>query len=138
MKHMLTSVISMLVCTMLASVSLADGHGGKRFFGLWEGIDTIDGSTMQRSITKGPDGMLKIVGREDLFSYCSGGTGIILGTGTAEANRMVAQQSLKCTDGSEVDTSAIYEIRKEDRTLVETPYDTTVQPFIYHRIDSRN
>lgn len=106
-----------------------------RFYGLWEGIDAEDGSGMQRSITQGPNGTLRIIGRETYFSYCNGNPGIILGTGVIKHGRAHAEdQILRCEDQSEVDTSAVYEVNFTDGTLIETPHDPTVQPFVYHKI----
>jgi hypothetical protein len=142
MIRFVAAVVGFLVFGLFASVSTVEasgrlGHGGARFFGLWEGIDAIDGSGMQRSIMEGADGTLKIVGRETFFSYCSTGTGIILGTGIIDGDRVLADQVLKCSDGNEVDTSATYRFNKKDRTLIETPYNTSVEPFVYHRINNR-
>jgi len=106
-----------------------------RFYGLWEGIDSEDGSGMQRSITQGPNGTLRIVGRETFFSYCQGEPGIILGTGVIKRSRVHADdQLLRCANDSEVDTSAVYELNFTDGTLIETPNNPTVEPFVYHKI----
>jgi hypothetical protein len=72
MIRYVAAVVGFLVFGLFASASTAEangrlGHGGARFFGLWEGIDAIDGSGMQRSIMEGADGTLKIVGRETFF-----------------------------------------------------------------------
>ena len=142
MKRFQSVMFIVLTYCLFSALSATDLYAGMnfgavRFFGLWEGVDAMDGSGIQRSITQGHDGKLKIVGRETFFSYCNGQPGIIVGTGILHHGRLYAKdQRLKCSDGSEVDTSAVYELNPSDQTLIETPYDPTVEPLVYHKISS--
>ena len=143
MKRFLTMVFVVITSCVFSSLSAADPSDGMRFgrvtfFGLWEGIDAVDGSGMQRSITQDPDGTLRVVGRETFFSFCNGEPGIIVGTGVIDHGRLyVEDQRLKCSGGSEIDISAIYELNRRDDTLIETPYDLAVEPLVYHQISRR-
>jgi hypothetical protein len=62
-------------------------RGGGFFIGFWEGIDVVDGSTVQYSISDTDrDGIFDIVYRESSFYTCvssdnTQGRGIIVGTG---------------------------------------------------------
>ena len=139
MKRFLSIVLAVLTSSAFASIATAGAPFGIKFnqagfFGLWEGIDLMDGSGMQRSITQGPDGTPRIVGRETFFSDCPSGAGIIIGTGTFDGQRLLADQSLKCANDSQADISATYELNRKDGTLIETPYNTDVAPLVYHRI----
>ena len=84
--------ISIVVFSIiLASTVQADGLFQKLYFvGLWQGIDTVDGSEAQRSITLNRDGTFNINGFESYLSACLGGRGTIAGTGVLQDGKIIS------------------------------------------------
>jgi len=91
------------------SAAAFDVHARHRqaFLGFWEGVDPLDGSTVQASISgiEG-DGVLELSQREGFFTVCfqlgsdhSLGRGLVRGTGTIVAGGLFeVELSLTCID----------------------------------------
>ena len=92
-----------MICTVAIFGSLAaqagKGDSGRRFWGLWEAVDSLDGSTEQISISKGGDGSLTLLWRESYWSICDGRRGILRGAGEISSDNrrtLVIEMAITC------------------------------------------
>jgi len=83
-----TALIVGLTAMAAATPTHADQPNGQFFIGFWEGIDPLDGSTVQLSITDNDqDGVFDYIYRESFLSACftaqnTLGRGYLIGTAT--------------------------------------------------------
>ena len=106
-------VIAIAVSIVPSVVSAAPGNGngnaGKAqdFIGLWEGVDPLDGSSVQLSLSDVEgDGVLELTQSESFWSVCfdlgaaySQGRGVVVGTGTVGNKGVLDVESqLVCID----------------------------------------
>ena len=109
-----TALIVGLTVMAAATPTLAvspNAAKGKFFIGFWEGIDPLDGSTVQLSISDNDqDGMFDFIYRESFFTTCftaqnTKGRGVLTGTASVVeqgAIEGVADQICKNDDNTEV------------------------------------
>lgn len=104
MSKFSTSVFALAVilasAATVATASRSDAAGidpdVQPFLGFWEGVDPLDGSVVQSSITDiDKDGVIEVYQREGFFSVCYNGTtntkggGLFEGTGTVTKRRVM-------------------------------------------------
>lgn len=81
-------VMAAATSTLAGQANSQNAANGRFFIGFWEGIDPLDGSTVQLSISDNDrDGVFDIIFREGFFTSCftaqnTKGRGVIIGTGT--------------------------------------------------------
>jgi hypothetical protein len=74
--------------TLAGQANSQNAANGRFFIGFWEGIDPLDGSTVQLSISDNDrDGVFDYIFREGFFTSCftaqnTKGRGVVIGTGT--------------------------------------------------------
>lgn len=93
-------VVSVMAALAFASVS-ESGDQGRRFLGIWEGIDTGDGSGQQFLISGGENGVFSLSWRETYWTVCDGRRAIIQGTGELDHNVIVMDIVITCFDPDE-------------------------------------
>ena len=129
---------------ILASTVQAGGFFKSSYFiGLWQGIDTVDGSEAQRSITLNRDGTFNISGREEYFSACNGYRGILKGKGMFVNGVVVSEEfELTCiyeTSAESTKMPVMYIPDKHNGTLRERWLDGTPDDPIrttYHKVSN--
>ncbi len=82
------TVMAAATPTLAGQPNSQNAANGRFFIGFWEGIDLLDGSTVQFSITDFErDGVFEIISREGFYTSCftalnMKGRGVAAGTGT--------------------------------------------------------
>ena len=129
-------VSSMVVVTCFLALEVQAGNGGsdKRFWGLWEAIDSLDGSTEQVSISPGAGSSFNLLWRESYWSICGGRRGILTGTGERapkDRDLLEFQMTITCFDPEEVvlEDSVTFELVGQNMLLASDPGEFTNLPF---------
>ena len=141
MKRWFTTAIVVFSIILASNVYAGQFYESFNFIGLWQGIDTVDGSEAQRSITLNSDGTFNIIGREGYFSACDGFRGILKGTGVLE-NGVLFFENFEVTcfyeDGEE---SRIIPVKyipdKFNGTIRERFIDEEDIRTTYHKVSNR-
>ena len=143
-----TVVVVGVMALLLASVAHADSNG-KRFIGLWQGIDEEDGSEILVLIKDDGNGAFELLWRETFFTVCvnetafDGGRGVIKGTAALDpGNQDILRTDLDifCFDGATSEliranvTLNSFELIDKIRLLV-TNAEGNFPPFILERIN---
>ncbi len=82
------TVMAAATPTLAGQANSQNAANGRFFIGFWEGIDPLDGSTVQLSISDNDrDGVFDIISREGFYTICftaqnTKGRGVVIGTGT--------------------------------------------------------
>ena len=132
-------LIFLILTITFSSIACTNQEGNPKvsqFIGLWEGIDTGDGSLTQRQITRTPDGSFMILGADSLFSFCKTNQGILRGQGSIEEGVLkVPEFTLTCfKDNKEVSVDTTFSFDPQNRTLLEKTVEPTISPITFHRI----
>ncbi len=123
-------------------LSASSSLGSRVVPGLWEGVDPLDGSGVQSSISDiDQDGVFEIIVRETFFTFCkdvgaNGEFGILMSTGTiGEDGILRAEGTLTCDNGQEIMIREAYEPVTQGAILVLTdPDDPGTPTIILHRV----
>lgn len=75
-----------------------DSHGTRTFVGLWEAIDSFDGSTQRLSITCSGKKSCDVRLNDTFFSDCDGGIGFAHGEGWIHGGVLASEMTLRCGD----------------------------------------
>jgi hypothetical protein len=151
-------VFSILLGLGLASVSMADGHRGpsprnfctgvrdieafasaQPFVGLWQGIDSFDGSTQFLSITCNCDGVCDVRLNDTAFTLsCENQIGFAQGEGSITGNVLTVDLTLSCSnlDGTSTPGGTQtneFVLDRKNRTLTNINDDPGVYK-VFHRI----
>jgi hypothetical protein len=133
---------SMILGLALASVSMAAGHHGrdtKAFIGLWEGIDSFDGSTQLLSITCNRDGACDVRLNDTAFTLsCENQIGFARGEGSIKGDVLTVDLTLSCSNLDGTSTPGgmqanEFVLDRRNRTLTNINDDPGV-PKVFHRI----
>jgi hypothetical protein len=113
-----------------------DRYIGSRFFiGLWEGIDTFDGSTQSLSVTCSGGKLCDVRLNDTFFSDCEGGLGFARGEGLINNGVLtIAEFLLTCSNGdllSESGSSFVLDVRNSTLTYHDNSHEP---PIVFHRI----
>ena len=132
-------VTSVLVVAALASEA-GSRHSGSRFWGLWEGVDPLDGSSQQISISAGAQGSFDLLWGESYWTICEGRRGVLNGIGALheeDRKTLVAEVTVSCFDPEEVvlETSIHFELVGQNLLLATAPGAFTDLPF--YRVSGR-
>ena len=137
--------ILMIAMSMLAALTFADaradGSSGKRFRGLWEGIDPTDGSSQKISISGGAKGVFSLLWSESYWTVCDGRRAVLRGVGERdpnERNTLVFQMKITCFDPEEfpVEDTITFRLVGQNMVLASAPGAFTDLPFyrVSHRV----
>lgn len=116
----------------VTATALDDDDDARAFLGFWEGVDPLDGSTAQLSISDiGGDGVLEIVFGESFWTLCfelgdnfSLGRGLSIGQGTVVSKGVLeVEETLTCiSDDNDFETlppfTSQYTLESQGRILV--------------------
>lgn len=85
------AALALVACPLAAAAADAEGY-----LGLWQGVDSLDGSEVEVSITDVEgDGTLSTLQREGFFSICfERGEGYALGRGLVEGSGRVDEEGV--------------------------------------------
>ncbi len=142
MKSQSVLLLLLLIFTIMFSSIACTNHVGKtrvsQFSGLWEGIDTGDGSLTQRQITCAQDDSCLVLGADSLFSFCETNQGILRGQGSIDGNVLnVPDFTLTCIqDNKEVSVDTTFSLDLHNRTLLEESVDPNISPITFHKVSS--
>jgi len=145
MKRLFSAVVVLSLMAALhttcTSLEGADQEENRFFIGLWEGVDPLDGSGVQVSISDiDRNGVIDIIGSETFFTVCDGERGVFTGTGTVGDDGILrTNEVLTClTTGKLINFEGAYEPVKKDEILVLSfPTDPVSPPIILHQVSSR-
>jgi hypothetical protein len=141
--------LAVLTATVpLAATALDDdGRQSQGFLGFWEGVDPLDGSTVQVAISDiEGDGILELVNGEGFWTVCfqlgdnySLGRGLVTGQGSVVSEDVLeVETSLTCIDDDNnpappsVGTFQ-YTLESDDRILVVPQGDSDAPNILLHR-----
>lgn len=137
-------VISGLALTTGAMARKDDDHGRcaeqKAFVGLWQAIDSFDGSTQLLSITGSPEGSYDVRLNDTAFTLsCQNQIGFAQGLGSVEHHLLTVELALYCSDlqGSSVLAGTQeneFVLNRENGTIINLNDDPVPAPNIFHRI----
>jgi len=141
MKCLVHTILVASLAAALVFPSVA-GAGGDRFFrGLWQAVDTLDGSPIMVSISDNDrDGILEVRYTESFFATCidkgfSGSPGIIEGSGAVADKTLTYEFSFKCYNPA---TNSLVEISSGTGTFKAIKKNLEdVSGNIYHKIGRR-
>ena len=138
------TVMATLAPALAGQANSQNAANGRFFIGFWEGIDPLDGSTVQLSISDNDqDGVFNVIYRESFFSTCftdlnTKARGVLIGTasvveqGTMEG---VVDQICKNDDNTEVVIAGIF-LRIEAVTrggILNVDFGILGLPILVHR-----
>lgn len=140
MKRLFT--ISLVVFSLILASTVQAGGIFQQFYfiGLWEGIDSSDGSEAQRSITLNSNGTFNIIGQEPYTSGCKGERGMVTATGVLEGGVIISEDfTLSCfnDNGPFGPGEVTYKPDKLNGTLIEDFPDSIFGPMVLHKISNR-
>ena len=133
-------VLMLLIIMIMFSSVACTNQGGKtrvaQFSGLWEGVDTGDGSLTQRQITCTKDGSCLILGADSLFSFCDTNQGILRGQGSIDGDVLnVPGFTLTCIkDNKEVSVDTTFSLDRHNLTLLEQTVEPSISPITFNKI----
>jgi len=137
-------VVSLMAAlhTTCTTIESADQEENRFFIGLWEGVDPLDGSSFQVSISDiDRNGVIDTISRETFFTLCDGERGLATGTGTVGDDGILRTNAvLTClTTGKTISGESTYEPVKKDEILVLSFPRTNpdLPPIILHQVSSR-
>ena len=145
MKRMVHAIVLVVLTMALVVPGIAGANGTRFFIGLWQGVDTLDGSEILVSISdNNRDGILEVRYTETFFTTCiaqdkgfNGSPGLVEGVGTIEAKTLTWTFSFKCYDPAtnslaEIETgTATFEANRRNNILVDASGN------ILHRVGRR-
>ena len=118
------------------------------FLGLWEGVDPLDGSLVQLSLTDvNEDGTIELTQSESFYSFChakgadfSLGHGVEIGTATVAQKRDALKIDIQliCIDDDngkhpQTPLAIEYQLRSRGRILIIPAFPTSL-PIALHRV----
>jgi len=129
----------------LNSPSMADDHdsrhgGQKDFVGLWQAIDSFDGSTQYLSITCARDRSCDVRLNDTAFTLsCQNQIGFARGVGSIEDDTLTVDVTLYCSnlDGTSTQAGSQLNAFKLDRrngTLTNINDDPVPVPNLFHKL----
>ena len=135
MKILFTALILLGALALHTSAASSNnGNSGHRFIGLWEGIDSDDGSSQQVMISGGTDGVFDLLWRESYWTVCEGRRAILKGLGELDPdnrNTLVFEMTITCFDPVEVPVTSTLTFRfiGQEMVLVSDAEAFTDLPF---------
>src|SRR5262245_36969955 len=135
-RTLFTIAMCTLVAASMTAAAAFTARGVDRidaFLGLWEGVDSLDGSFVRTSVSDvNDDGILEVTQSETFFSFCHGmgpqfslGRGLEFGTATVARNKDALELDIQlvCIDDNNVrhplDPTAVeYQLTSRGRNLI--------------------
>ena len=134
------SIKSMVLASTVMTILSVNTYGASpnlsRFVGLWEGIDSSDGSVATLEITKNEDRSVDLLVSDPHWSRCESGRGMGKGTGVATSKNTLSFDdfTIQCFESSiEPKPLAGQLILGADGSLTRTISSSNV-PMIFFRI----
>ena len=129
-----SSMVIAVICFVALEAQAGNGGSGKHFWGLWEGVDSQDGSIEQVSIGPGAGRSFDVLWRESYWTICDGRRGILIGTGALapkDKDLLEVEMSITCFEPEEVvlEGSITFELVGKNMLLVSDPGVFTNLPF---------
>ena len=147
MRRDLFLAFSVIVGLVLTSVSMADDSRGacqQDFVGLWQAIDSYDGSTQFLSITCASDRSYDVRLNDTLFTLsCENQIGFARGVGSIRGDVLRVVLTLYCTNLEDNGTPPTIEagsqknkfvLDRRNGTLININDDPVPVPNVFHRI----
>lgn len=102
------------------------------FVGLWEAIDSFDGSTQRLSVTCASRRRCEVRLNDSFFSDCNGGIGFARGTGSIRDGVLASELTLSCGN---LTLSQFNEFVPDERNGTLTNLnDSPGLPNLFHRV----
>jgi len=134
------SVFLGLFLTNVCSVQGAQNVGKQPFVGLWQAIDTFDGSTQYLSIVCARDKSCDVRLNDTAFTLsCNNQIGVAYGVGSIERNVLTVDFKLYCSNLDGTSTLAGTQVNQfvldsANTTLTNLNDDPVPMPNVFHRI----
>jgi hypothetical protein len=143
MRHNLFPAFAVILGLTLSSWTVADnahGQANRAFIGLWEAIDSFDGSTQHLSITCTHNSSCDVRLNDTAFTLsCQNQIGFARGEGSISGNVLTVEFTLSCSNLNGTSNQAGTQLNKFvlDRingTLTNLNDDPVPVPNVFHRI----
>ena len=143
MRRNLFLAFSVILGLVLASVSMAhDTHGvdPRPFVGLWQAIDSFDGSTQFLSITCARDRSCDVRLNDTAFTLsCQNQIGVAYGVGSIKRNVLTVELTLYCSNLDGTSDEAGTQVNEfiwdsRNKTLTNINDDPVPMSNVFHRI----
>jgi len=134
------SIIIGLVLTNASMADDANSAGQRAFVGLWQAIDSFDGSTQRLSITCARDGSCDVRVNDTAFTHsCDNQIGFARGVGSIERDVLTVELTLYCSNLDGTSTLAgtqanEFVLDRVNRTLTNINDDPVPVPNVFHMI----
>ena len=129
-----------LTLTGVSIANAAGGSGPRAFVGLWEAIDSFDGSTQRLSITCAPTGSCDVRVNDTAFTHsCENQIGFARGIGSVERDVLTVALTLYCSNLDGMSTLAgtqanQFMLDRINRTLTNINDDPVPVHNVFHLI----
>lgn len=143
MHRNLFLAFSIILGFVFTSVSMAGdtrGVGQRPFVGLWQAIDSLDGSTQHLSITCARDRSCDVRLNDTAFTFsCQNQIGFAQGVGSIKRNVLTVELTLYCSNLDGTSTLAGTQVNEfvldsRNRTLTNINDDPVPEPNVFHKI----
>jgi hypothetical protein len=143
MRRRTLALASAALLGLLPTAGLADGPrrgGPEPFVGLWQALDSFDGSTQLLSVTCDRDGACDVRLNDTAFTLsCQHQLGFARGTGSIERNTLNVELTLYCSNLDGTSTLAgtqqnAFVLDRANGTLTNINDDPVPVPNVFHRI----
>lgn len=143
MQHNLFPTTAVILGLVLSNLTIADNAhdtGQRDFNGLWEAIDTFDGSTQRLSITCAPASSCDVRLNDTAFTLsCKNQIGFAHGTGSIIRDVLTVELTLYCSnlDGTSIQAGTQlnkFVLNRRNGTLTNLNDDPITLPFVFFRL----
>jgi hypothetical protein len=135
-----SAVIFGLVFTSPSVADDARGGGHEPFVGLWQAIDSFDGSTQHLSITCTRDKSCDVRLNDTAFTHsCQNQIGFTRGVGSVQGDTLTVELTLNCSNFDGTSTMAgtqqnEFVLDRRGGTLTNINNDPVPVPNVFHKI----
>jgi hypothetical protein len=136
-------VVGLMAALHIACTSTEgeDQEENRFFIGLWEGVDPLDGSSVQISISDiDRNGVFDVIEYQTFFTLCDGELGVVTGAGTVGDDGILrTNEELTClTTGETFNAEGAYEpVKKDEILVISYPTNPALPTIILHQVSSR-
>jgi len=139
-RFFLSSVVLAGLLAWAFAAAAGGGGSGKRFLGLWQGIDPLDGSSQTVEISRGADGGFSLLWAESYWTVCDGRRAVLEGTGGAVArdrNTLVFEMQVTCFDPESVPVRDTIRFRIVGQNMLLSTVEGVFTDLPFFRVSSR-
>ena len=139
-RFSLSTLVVMGLLAWAFAAAAGNGGSGKRFLGLWQGIDPLDGSSQTVEISPGADGGFGLLWAESYWTVCDGRRAVLEGTGetaSGDRNTLVFQMAVTCFDPESVPVQDAIRFRIVGQNMLLATVEGVFTDLPFFRVSGR-